>query len=59
MSGSETVAKLIPARDAGAEVTAAPGIKERLAWPVSALVIIGASVGLWYGLVTALNHLFS
>lgn len=57
MSGSEAAAKLISTRDPSAHLATAPGIKERLAWPMSALVIIGASAGLWYGLVAALNRL--
>lgn len=59
MSGSETAAKLIPARDVGDKAIDTPGIRERLTWPAAAMLILVASGGLWYGAAKALSSLFS
>lgn len=59
MSGSHTTAKLIPAREALGADGAVSDLRERLAWPAAALLIVLVSGGLWYGAARALSALFS
>ena len=59
MSGTETASNLIPSRDVTAGTSDVHSIRDRLAWPAAAVLILLASGGLWYGAAIALTSLFS
>lgn len=59
MSGTETATKLIPVHDVAPGASDQQVLRDRLAWPAAAVLILVASGGLWYGVAIAFTSLFS